>query len=226
MAKWRAEALVATLAFLLCGCDAGPGDGAASSSSPAVIFDAAAVPADFVTLRHISEDLVIRAPTDWAYLPQQFQRQNDVLVGLYPPGSVWTDENTTRLFLHGHVLPNGVTFDQYVRGHESGSFASNEGQTYLSSEPARLNGLPAHRWVSVGQPPDGRPKTKRLMVAAGKGQTVYYFEFRCPPEHYDRLAPVVEQIISSLTIGEPKPWPTPPPPAIPRQRPATPSPTR
>src|SRR4051812_36832035 len=76
-------------------------------------FTASAVPADFVTLRHMSEDLVIRSPSQWTYLPQQFRRQNDVLVGLYPPESVWTDENSTRLFLHGHVLPAGVTFDQF-----------------------------------------------------------------------------------------------------------------
>ena len=185
-----------------------------ASPPPAVALDAAEVPSEFVTLRHITEDLVIRAPTDWAYFPYPFRRQNDVLVALYPPGAVWKDDGPTRLYVHGHVLPDGVTFEQFVRGHERYS----EGQTFLSSEPARLSGLPAHRWVTTAEPTGGRPKTKRLMVAAGKGQTVYYAEFRALPEEYDHLAPVAQQIISSLTIGEPRPWPTPPPPAIPRER--------
>ena len=201
--------MVAALMFAALGCDGGAG-----APRPAVTYDAATVPADFVTLRHISEDLAVRAPSDWAYFPQQFRRQNDVLVGLYPPGSVWNDDEPTRLYVHGHVLPDGITFDDFVRGHEKHA----KGLTFLSSEPARLNGLPAHRWVSVGPPPHGGPSTKRLTVAAAKGQTVYYADFRALPEQYDRLAPVAEQIIASLTIGEPKPWPTPPPPAIPRQR--------
>lgn len=164
----------------------------------------------------MSEDLVVRAPPGWAYLPQPFRRQNDILVALYPPGAVWTDDSPTRLYLHGHVLPNGVAFDQFVRGHERHS----EGQAFLSSEPARLNGLPAHRWVSVAEPTDVWPRTKRLTVAAIKEGTVYYAEFRSLPEQYDQLAPLAEQAIASLTIGEPKSWPSPPPPAIPRKRPS------
>lgn len=97
---------------------------------------------------------------------------------------------------------------------------NSDGQAFLSSEPARLNGLPAHRWVSVAEPTDVWPKTKRLMVAAGKWQTVYYAEFRALPEQYDQLAPLAEQAIASLMVGEPKPWPNPPPPAIPRKRPS------
>src|SRR5688500_7494794 len=81
-------------------------------------YDVSAVPADFVTLRHMSEDLVVRAPPGWAYFPQPFRRQNDILVALYPPGAVWTDDSPTRLYLHGHALPDGVTFDDFVRGHE------------------------------------------------------------------------------------------------------------
>ena len=156
-----------------------------------------------------------RPPPGWAYFPQPFRRQNDILVALYPPGAVWTDDSPTRLYLHGHAPPDGVTFDDFVRGHERYS----EGQTFLSSDPARLNGLPAHKWVTLAEPTDVWPKTKRLMVAAGKGRTVYYAEFRALPEQYDQLAPLAEQAIASITVGEPKPWPTPPPPATPRKRP-------
>ena len=222
--RWTLVALGVIAAWLgseMVGCDeaAQVGGRPTTAPTPTLTLDAAAVPADFVTLKHASEDLVVRAPPGWAFFQQPFRRQNDVLVGLFPPGSVWTGDPQKRLYLHGHVLPDGVTFEQYVRGHESGSYATNEGQTFISSEPALLNGLPAHKWVSVGKPPDGRPETKRLMVAAVKGRTVYYAEFRAPPEEFDELAPLAEQAVASLTIGEPKPWPNPPPPAIPRRRP-------
>jgi hypothetical protein len=162
---------VATLVF---GCDDAQRAGGGVTAAPVaeLSLDAAAVPADFVTQRPSSEDLSIRAPADWRYFEQPFRRQNDVLVGLFPPGSVPAEGGPARLYLHGHVLPSGVTFDQYVTGHESGSFARAEGQTFISSAPARLNGLAARRWVSIGKPSDGI-ETKRLMIAAVKGPTVY-----------------------------------------------------
>lgn len=70
-------------------------------------------------------------------------------------GSVPAAGGPARLYLHGHALPDGVTFEQFVGGHDSGSIKAGESK-FISSEPARLNGLSAHRWVSVPAPPGGR----------------------------------------------------------------------
>jgi hypothetical protein len=221
--RHRRSLLLLTFLFALLqagyGCDDRNSSSSSSSSSTkkVVSLTASQTPATFVLHTHSSEDLSIRTPPDWRYFDQPFKRQNDVLVGLFPAGSVPASGGGARVYLHGHALPDGITFDQYVRGHENGTFAQNEGQTFLSSEPATLNGLPAHRWTSAGGKPGGT-QTRRLMVATLKARTVYYAEFRAPPDRYDALAPLAEQAIASLTIGTPTAWPTAPPPPQPGPR--------
>ena len=161
------------------------------------------VPADFVVRRHSTEEIVVSAPNTWRLTEQPFRRQNDVIVGLFPPGenpAHTAAPNAIRLYIHAHEMPEGIKFEQFVRGHERG-LKEEESQTIEQSDSARVNDLPAHRWITTGVV-DG-VRRKELTYSMAKGQTVYHAVFRAPEEQFQRHAPVVEQIIASLKIGRP-----------------------
>lgn len=150
--------------------------------------------------RHSAVDLSIRVPTDWAYHEQPFRRQNDVLIGLFPPGQAPSDPLATRVYVHAHALPAGITFDHFVQGHERAE-KMRAGRTIERSEATTFNDLPAHRWVTKG--PEAGKERNEMILAACKGQTVYFAIYRGEPAAYDQFADVAEKVIQTLKIGKP-----------------------